>query len=443
MTRRINRTSLMACALLVLSACDSLPSWMGDDKDEVTLPGERVSVMEYRRALEPDSALADVKVELLPAETNPDWQDNTAVQSAGFANLAVTGFEDDASVSVGDGADWETVLVPQPVIGDGKLFAMDAKGVVSAHDAANIRKLLWTSDLAVTEDEDDIGGGGLAYEDGVVYMTTGRGMVMALKADDGALFWQQRVDVPIRAAPVIDDGKLFAVTIDNQLVCHEATTGRALWTHRGIRESALYLGAVSPSVVNGIVVVGYTSGELYALRAEDGSPLWSETLIIPRRTTAASGLTGITATPLIYDNSVYAISNSGLMVANLLTNGRGLWDLEASGYLTPWIAGDYIYALTSDHQLLAIHRKDGAIKWSTSLKRLDDGQDVTPRLYGPVMLNGQVAMVTGDGDMMLYSPQDGSQQQRLSIPDEVAVSPVVAGGRLYLLTRDATLHMYQ
>lgn len=439
----MNKYWFLAGVLLSLSACDSLPSWMGDDEDEAVLPGDRVSVLEYKRSIEPDEALADVKVELLPSETNTDWKFETAIQSSGYENLTVEGFDNKQSVTVGNGSNWETVLVPQPVIGDGKLFAMDASGHVSAHDVTDVGKVVWVSDLPVAEDEEDIGGGGLAYDDGVIYLTTGRGLLMALKAEDGSLFWQQRLDVPIRSAPVVEDGRLFAVTIDNQLIAHESTTGRSLWTHRGIKESALYLGGISPSVTNGIVIVGYTSGELYALRAEDGSPIWSETLIVPRRTVASAGLTGINATPLVRDNTVYALSNSGLMVANMLTNGRGVWDLELSGYLTPWIAGDYIYLVTSDHQLLSVQRKDGAVKWAVSLKREDDGKDVTPRLNGPIVLNGKVAMLTDEGELTFYAVQDGSTGETISIADGVAAPPVVANGRLYLLTRDATLHVYQ
>jgi outer membrane protein assembly factor BamB len=438
-----NKFVLLAC-LLALSACDSLPDWMGSDEEEVVLPGERIAVLEYRRSLEADEALSEEKVELMAPETNPDWRFDLAPQLEGFENLTVTGFEDSTSATIGNGESWETVLASQPVVGDGTVYAMDAQGYVTAHDASDITTIKWESEAPTSPDEDDISGGGLAYADGVVYVTTGRGVLMALVAKDGSVLWKQQVDVPIRAAPVIDDGRVFAVTIDNQLLAHDARTGKPLWSHRGIKESALYLGTVSPSVLNGIVVVAYTSGELYALRAEDGSPLWSDTLIVNRRTAATATLTGIDATPVIKGNTVYGLSNSGLMVANLLSNGRGQWDLEVSGHLTPWVSGDYIFVITSDPQLLAVNRRDGRIKWATPLLRQDDdGDDETPGFTNPMVINGQVAVAANNGELMMFSVQDGTLVQTIEIPDDLATEPVVAGGRMYLLTRDATLHMLQ
>ncbi len=442
---RRNHKGWWLAALSLLSACNAaeefnLPDWMGRPDQEVKLPGNRIAVLEYRRKLEPDSDLAAAQIELLPAETNADWRFDGAVQLAGYENLAVSDFTVAERVTVGEGEEWETVLATQPVIADGRLFAMDAHGHISAHEVQAPDTVLWQSQAATTPEEEDVTGGGLAYGDGRLYVTTGRGVLLALAASDGALLWKQQMDVPIRAAPVLEKERVFAVTIDNQLLAHDAATGTPLWSHRGIKEQALYLGTVSPSVANGIVMAAYTSGELYALRAEDGSPLWSDTLIVNRRTSATAALTGIDATPVIKGNVVYGLSNSGLMVANLLSNGRGLWDLEISGHLTPWVASDYLFVITSDRQLLAVHRRDGRIKWATDL-RAQEEDDTPPGLTGPMVINGQVVVATHDGELMLFSVQDGSLQQVVEIPDALATDPVVASGAMYLLTRDATLHV--
>ena len=46
--------------------------------------------------------------------------------------------------------------------------------------------------------------------------------------------------------------------------------GRKLWSHNGIPETAGLLGGASPAVEGEIVVVAYSSGELFALRVENG-----------------------------------------------------------------------------------------------------------------------------------------------------------------------------
>lgn len=442
------RSPSKSVALLILTlavgACDSLDDLLGaQERAQKPLPGERIAVMDYQSGLRPDALIADTPVRMMQPQVNPDFAYETAPQQAGIENLRVQGQTQTASIRVGDGHDWDTQLVQQPVIGNGRLFAMDAEGIVTAHDAADITRVLWRVDTAFRDEDPDVAGGGLAYGDGVLYVTTGYGSVLALVAEDGSPLWRQETDVPIRAAPAIGDNKTFAVTIDNQLLAWHARTGRLLWTHRGIRESAVYLGSVTPVEQNGIVVVAYSSGELFAIRAADGSPLWSDTLITARRTSASAALTGIDATPLIRDGVVYAISNSGLMVANLLANGRGLWDMELSGYHTPWIAGEYVFVLSAEHQLIAIHRRDKRIKWVTNLRREDDDEDVTPAYTDPVMMNNRLVLLNEDGEMLFFNPDNGELAERVEIPESVRVTPVIAGGRMYLLDDEARLYQYQ
>lgn len=430
-------------ALAALAACD-VPDWLGgDEKQAPPLKGDRISVLDFEQKVKVDPSLQDAAMNLPAPDTNSSYTHKLSPIRSGFENLAVTGFTKSASTTIGDGSGWKTSVIAQPVVADGVVYAMDAQGVVSAHKAGDIGTRLWVSEVPVMEDQKDSGGGGLAYANGVLYVTTGYGAVMALLAQDGTLLWHRVVDIPVRAAPVVEENRVFAVTIDNQLLAFEARTGAPLWSHRGIRESAVYLGAVSPAVENGIVIAAYTSGEVYAVRAEDGSALWSDSLIIPRRTSAAAMLTGINATPLIKDNVVYVLGNGGLMAANTLATGNGVWDVEAGGYHTPWIAGEYLFVISSARELMAVNRRTGHVKWITDLKQQQDGKDVTPYLNDPILLNGQVAVVCDNGVMRLFGAADGKEAASVDVADGVRVAPVVAGGVLYLLSSNATLSAYR
>ncbi|MCI5049344.1 MAG: PQQ-like beta-propeller repeat protein [Rickettsiales bacterium] len=438
-----NRTVLVLLTTLLLGACD-VPDWMGNEEaKEKKLPGERISVLDFESGLEADESLEDEKILISDPERNPDFKFDVAVQLAGYENLAITGIENRQEESAGDGAPFKTILVSPPIVADGKVFAIDAQGYVSAHNAADIDEIYWISNVPVTFEERDIGGGGLAYDKGVVYVTTGYGATIALVAADGSLLWRRDVDAPVRAAPLVADGKVFTISIDNQLFAYNARTGSTLWNHRGIRESAVYLGSVSPSFENGIVVAAYTTGEIYALRAEDGSPIWSDALVVSKRTSAASTLTGIDATPVLNGGLVYGLSNSGLLSANLLSNGHNVWEHEIAGYSTPWAAGGYVFVLTNDERLMAIRGKDGAIKWITRIQDPEEDEPVKQRLQGPIMINSRLVVVSDLGRMFLFDPQTGKPDRVLDIPEDVHMAPIVADGKMYLLSADATLYRYQ
>jgi hypothetical protein len=57
-------------------------------------------------------------------------------------------------------------------------------------------------------------------------------------AANGKEIWRQQVPAPARGAPTVADGRVFAVTVENQLQVLSTTDGHRLWTHSGLPETA-------------------------------------------------------------------------------------------------------------------------------------------------------------------------------------------------------------
>ena len=423
----LRRNAYYFCAALALSACDS-DFFSSESRLQKPLEGDRIAVLAYQTDLRADPILQESSLNL-PAPS--------AARSA--ENLSVSGFNVSQSARAGDGDGWDSSLTPAPIVAQGVLYAMDAQGVVSAHNAQDLEQILWRVPTIYDEDLKSLTGGGLAYAKGVLYATTANGSIVALVAADGSLLWRQEAGVPIRSAPAVAQNQLYAITIDNQLLTFSARTGQPLWNHRGIKESALYLGSAIPAVHNGIVVAAYSSGELFALRADDGMPIWSDSLMTSKRTSATASLTGIIATPIIRDNVVYAVSNNGLMAASLLSTGRGLWDLELSAAHTPWVAGDYLFVLSTDARLIAVHRANRRIRWIADVMDWYDPDEPLPGFTSPIMVNSQLLMIDSAGRMLIIDPTDGKLVGEADAPSSVHVRPVVAEGKTYLLDQSATV----
>ena len=96
------------------------------------------------------------------------------------------------------------------MVANGTVFAMDAVGYITAHDAADISNIRWTSKGVSEKNEPQIIGGGLAFDDGKLYVVSGRGIVAAFDAATGNELWRKFLDVPLRSAPRVSGGKLFA-----------------------------------------------------------------------------------------------------------------------------------------------------------------------------------------------------------------------------------------
>ncbi len=292
--RQIGLVAGLTASSLVFSGC----AWFGED-EAPPLPGERISVLVYDDGLQPDPQLAGQPVALGRAISNSAWSQAGGGPLHAVGHAAGPSIIDRAAwnANIGASAASNRPLLSGPVIVDGRIFTMDSKFGVSAFEADK-GKRLWRIDLDPVKRDSEAFGGGLAFARGNLYVSTGFGQLAALNAEDGAVLWQHDLPGPVRAAPLVMDGMVFAVTVDNQLFAVDADSGERRWRHAGFAETAMLLGAAAPAGIDGAVIVPYSSGEVFALRSSDGSPIWSDNLAAVRRVDAASALADIRALPV-------------------------------------------------------------------------------------------------------------------------------------------------
>src|SRR3546814_17823449 len=84
--------------------------------------------------------------------------------------------------------------------------------------------------------------------------------------------------------------------------------------------------------------------------------------------------------PVIDRDLVLAISHAGRMLAVDLRQGARAWQAEIGGVQMPWAAGDFIYLVTNDGQLVCLLRHDGRLRWVTPLQRFADPEDPEERI---------------------------------------------------------------
>ncbi len=430
--------ALGLAGLLVLAGCDT---FLGQRETDKPLPGKRVSILAVDRGLSPDRSIADLQVYLPPPYVNDSWP-----QAGGTAAHAMYHLQlGDAprrlwTSDVGEGSGDDRHVLAQPLVVDGAVYTMDARSEITAFDSESGRRL-WRTDVELEDEDSGYFGGGLAYEDGRLFVTTGFAMIYALDAKSGEIIWQQRVTAPMRAAPTVSGGRVFATTLDNRTFALAADNGRRLWEHTGVQEIAGLLGGASPAVAGSVVVVPYSSGELYALLVDNGHELWSDVLTPVNRFDPVSNLAHIRGLPVIDRGLVLAISHAGRMVAIDLRRGVRAWDLEAGGVEMPWPAGDFVYLLTTESQVICVVRQSGRIRWVRPLPRFQDPEELKDPInwFGPVLAGDRLIVASSTGDAISISPYTGELLGHLDLPGTPTVAPVVANNTLYILTEGADL----
>jgi outer membrane protein assembly factor BamB len=269
--------------------------------------------------------------------------------------------------------------------------------------------------------------------------------MLALDPADGKIIWRQNISAPLHSAPTVADGRIFAVTIENELNALSIDDGRKLWSHNGIPEPAGLLGGASPAVEGEVVIAAYTSGELFALRVENGRAVWSDSLASTRSVNAISGLADIRGRPVIDHGRVFAVSHSGRMAAIDLRSGDRVWEQDIASSHSPWVAGDYVFVLANDNTVVCLTRKDGKVRWVHQLPRYQDEKAKSDpiRWAGPVLGGNRVIVLSSLGDAVSLAAETGQPVGSQSISGEAFLGPVIAGNTLYLLTDDANLSAYR
>ena len=431
----LRSASIVLVTALILSGCSG-------SKKVTTLPGTRISVLELDKQLQPDLTISDVAVSLPRPTPNDAWPFAGGNLGHNIGHPALgDSLKQVWTASVGDGASRRGALLASPVFANGVVYTMDARKLVTAFSPDDGHQL-WQTDISPKDDESRAWGGGIGVDGGVVYVATGYSQVLALDAKDGHELWRTGMPAPVHSAPTIADGRLYVVTTDAQLLALSTKDGHELWRYTDIAEPAVLAGNASPAVAGDVVVAPFPSGDIVALRVQNGLALWSDNLTVTRHFDAMSTLADIHGAPVIDRGMVFVVGHSGEMLAIDLRTGERAWSQDVGGTSQPWIAGDYLYVLSSNGALLCLTRDDARVRWIT---QLDQREDVSDRKSKPIVWSGptlagdRLIAVGSNSEAWAVSPYTGLPLGKIELSSPIFLPPIVAGGTLYLLADDGTL----
>ncbi len=433
---------LLAGGAFVLAGCGS-DGWFGEAEDP-PLPGERIAVLGLERVLKSDPGAAERPMQLPAPAVNSDWPQAGGGPGHAAGHPALGQAVAAAwSQSAGAGSGTGRRVLAQPVAAGGRVYAMDAEGAVSAF-ALQDGQAAW-SVATRPEDEEASSGGGIAFAGGRVFAATGYAEAVAIDAASGVIVWRQPLSAPVRGAPTVDGGRLYCITLDNKTYALDIADGSILWTHDSIEEQTALLGGASPAVAQGAVVSAYSSGEIVALKVENGRELWSDNLTVARRADFIAALADVQAAPVVQDGRLYALSNSGRAGAIDMRSGGRVWNQEFGGLHMPWVAGSHLFAVTERGEVVAAEAATGAVRWVVPLPRFEDEEDRTGRIdwAGPVLAGGRLAVAGSSGQIVFLNPETGERAGALDVGRPHRLAPVVAAETLLLLDDDGVLTAYR
>jgi len=441
------------CSLVLLPGCagdgPSLPKLANLNpfaEKAVPLPGRRIPIMAPSGPETGELAEAFAPITIPAPRVNEDWAQPGGDPNNAPGNLAFNGAANVAwSADAGAGSGSAGRLTARPIVYGGHVFTLDAEGNVSAFSTSGGSAIWRTSlkpqrekaggswfSLGLGDSSSGGGfGGGLAVDGGRLYAASGYGNVVALDPANGKAIWEKQLEAPIRSSPTAVGDRVYVIALDGRFFCLAGADGGELWSVRGLPQQASLINNASPAVSGNVVVVPYPSGDLLALNTADGSSMWSENLARSRTTSQVASMSDA-ARPAIDGGTVFAVGHAGRMIATQVESGERLWSANVPGMQTPWVAGGSVFVVDTEGQLMALSRNDGKTQWKVKLP--GNGKWV-----GPVLAGGTLWLASSTGTLAGVEATTGRITGQKELGDAIYIAPVVAQGRMYVLTDKAKL----
>lgn len=310
---------------------------------------------------------------------------------------------------------------------------------------------------------------GAAVADKHVATVDYKGWVNLYDESSGRVIWQTHVGAPFSASPTLADGKVFAPTLDGQLVALDEVTGKTLWTavmpssvlaavavsdnfvvvhvHNGDvlaltadtgKQVWLYQGSTpeltlegdsAPVIADNLAIVGFANGEVQAFSLQTGQSEWQTALKVPTGSSPVTRMVDVLGAPVVANNTVYAASYQGNAVA-LNMQGSETWLQPMSSYAGLTVGQGKVIVTDADSHVWALDQNTGHKLW------VQDGLEAR-FVTAPALVDNYVVVGDYQGYVHWLSLSDGHFVARSQIDDSgIKAQPVVDNGQVFVTTNN-------
>jgi len=236
--------------------------------------------------------------------------------------------------------------------------------------------------------------------------------------DAGRVVWKKALPTPVVAAPLVAGERVFALTLDRQVLAFDALDGRKIWELRRPGEPLTLAKAGVLTSYKDTLIVGQ-GPRLAGVDPLRGELRWEASVATPRGTNEVERLADLVGPAVRQGELVCARAFQSSVGCVNAERGGALWNRLVGG--ANGIGADELVVVAGDasDRLSAWKLANGDLAWSADQFQLR-------RLSAPLLLNKQVLVGDFEGQVHLLDRDTGKTRSRLPTDG----SPVVAIARL-------------
>lgn len=346
---------ILISMMMSLQACDTVKKIINYKQKDV-IEGEREAIYP---SLQPTNTVNLINLSMPPSSISVNFSNYTPHN----INLALEDVGKKSNKSVKKyiiSKRFYGLAVTSPVIHDDIIYLIDGRGILSARNINNPEKTIWAySTNNIVGKEKAISGSGMILDENYIYVASGTDK--ALKIDlNGKKIWEKTLNNSTFVTPVISKNHIYYTTIDNKLYALDKNTGEVRWGHETVNTPAITNKQAMSTIYKDRLIVPFTSGELNIFTLE-GKSLWDKMLADDSFNQIASGSCDIEITPVVSDNIIYAVGNTGIIKAINLENGKIIWEKIINSASAILLYKDYLFVASKTGWLSIFDKSTGNI----------------------------------------------------------------------------------
>ena len=313
-----------------------------------------------------------------------------------------------------------------------------------------------------------------AVRDGVFFVASGDGEVLALQADSGAVVWRATAGGPISAGvgsdgrftsvvtrgndvvtfdagrevwrkrvgsavvtpPLVAGERVFVMSVDRAVHAFDAIDGRRLWTLQrpGDALTLAQGGVIAP--FRNTLLVGQGQ-RLTALDPLRGTVAWEVPLASPRGSNEVERLADLIGPAARVGDRVCARAFQSAVGCADAGRGALLWSRNVGGVQAVASDPEFVIGADASDRITAWRASSGDVAW-TNEKLLNRG------LSGALSVGANVVFGDSQGYVHFMAAATGEQQLRLATDGKPVVgTPVLSGQTLLVTTAGGGLHAFR
>ena len=320
-----------------------------------------------------------------------------------------------------------STLAMAPVVRNGVLFVASSDGTVLALQAdtgAEVWRASAGSALAA----------GVGSDGRFTSVVTRGNEVVTF--DAGRELWRKRLPSSVVTAPLVAGERVFVMSVDRAVHAFDAVDGRRLWVQQRPGD-ALTLAQASVVVAYRNTLLVGQGPRLAALDPLRGTVLWEAPMAAPRGTNEVERLADLIGPAVRIGDRVCARAFQSAVACADASKGSVLWSRNVGGVNAVASDTERVFGADASDRITAWRTINGDVSW-TSEKLLYRG------LSGALSVGPSVVFGDNEGYLHFLSAADGTPQLRLPTDGSAIVgTPVISDTTMIAVTRNGGLFAFR